>query len=164
MKKKNIDVEQQLEKKLNDVNSFNNSINNIEQMISLSTDKNYKSKKKFKNYKTPNTILESVDTIAIIGATSTSKTLSITGIGLTVLPISAGFLCTLSLGNKVLNFIIINKYNEYKKRFQKGQQTIKSSNKLYKKFLQDNIFDKNEYESLCNFVTKYLDETKESFL
>ena len=35
-----------------------------------------------KNYKTLNTILESVDTIVIIGATSNSKTLAITGSGL----------------------------------------------------------------------------------
>ena len=29
----NIDLEQRLEKKINDVNSFNNSINNIKEMI-----------------------------------------------------------------------------------------------------------------------------------
>ena len=59
-----------------------------------------KSKKRFKNYKTLNTILESVDSIVIIGATSTSINLSVTGVGLIILPISAGIACTLSLGNK----------------------------------------------------------------
>ena len=85
----NIDLEKRLEKKINDVNSFNNHINNIKEMISYFKDKNNKSKKKYKNYKTLNTILESVDSIVIIGATSTSITLSITGIGLIVVPISA---------------------------------------------------------------------------
>ena len=43
---KNIDLEQRLEKKLNDVNSFNNSINNIDEMITYFKDKKHKSKKK----------------------------------------------------------------------------------------------------------------------
>ena len=161
----NNDLEQRLEKKTNDVNSFNNSINNIKQMIPYFKDKNHKSKKKYKKYKTLNTILESVDSIVIIGATSTSITLSITGIGLIILPKSAGIACTLSLGNKILHKLIINKYNKYKKQYERDQQTIKSFDKLYRKSLQDNITDKTEYESLCNIFTKNVVENKnESFL
>ena len=160
----NIDLEKRLEEKINDVNSFNNHINNIKEMITYFKDKNNKSKKKYKNYKTLKTILESVDSIVIIGATSTSITLSITDIGMIVLPISAGIACGLSLGNKILHNIIINKYNKYKKQFERDQQTIKSFDKLYRKSLQDNIIDKNQYESLCNIFTKYVDENKnESF-
>ena len=81
------------------------------------------------------------------------------------LPISAGIACFLSLGNKVLHKIIINKYNKYKKQYERDQQTIKSSDKLYRNSLQDNINDKIEYESLCNISSKYVDENKiESFL
>ena len=43
-----LDLEQRLEKKLNDVNSFNNHINNIEEMITYFKDKNSESKKKYK--------------------------------------------------------------------------------------------------------------------
>ena len=129
----NIDLAKQLEKNINDVNSFNNHINNIKEMITYFKDKNNKSKKKYKNYKTLNTILESVDSIVIIAATSTSIILSITGIGLIVLPISAGIACTLSLGKKVLHKIFINKYNKYKKQNERDQQTIKSFDKLYRK-------------------------------
>ena len=111
----NIDLEKRLEKKINDVNSFSNHVNNIKEMISFFKDKNHKSKKKYKNYKTLNTILETVDSIVIIGATSTSITLSITGIGLIILPISAGIACTLSLGNKVLHKLILNKKDEKQK-------------------------------------------------
>ena len=107
----NIDLKKRLEKKINDVNSFNNYINNIKEMITYFKDRNNKSKKRYKNYKSLNTVLESVDSIIIIGATSTSITLSITGVGLIILPISAGIACTVSLGNKVLHKIIINKYN-----------------------------------------------------
>ena len=161
----NIDLEKRLEKKINDVNSFNNHINNIKEMITFFKDKNNKSKKRYKSYKTLNTILESVDSIVIIGATSTSITLSVTGIGLIVVPISAGIACGLSLGNKVLHKLIINKYNKYKKQYERDQNTIKSFDKLYRKSLQDNIIDKNEYESLCNIFTNYIDESEnESFL
>ena len=159
----NIDLEQRLQKKINDVDSFNNHVNNIKEMISYFKDINQKSKKKYKNYKTLNTILESVDSIVIIGATSTSITLSITGIGLIILPISAGNACTLSLSNKVLHKLIINKYNKYKKQYERDQQTIKSFDKLYRKSLQDNVIDKIEYDSLCNIFTKYIDGNKNGF-
>ena len=162
---KDFNLEQRLEKKLNDVNSFNNYINNIKEVITYFKYKNNKSKKRYKNYKTLNTILESVDSIGIIGATSTSITLSITGIGLIILPISAGIACTLSLGNKVLHKLIINKYNKYKKQYERHQQTTKSSDKLYRKLLQDSVIDKAEYESLCSILAKCVDENKnESFL
>ena len=161
----NIDLEKRLEKKINDVNSFNNHISNIREMITYFKDKNHKSKKRYKNYKTLNTILESVDSIVIIGATSTSITLSNTGVGLNILPISAGIACALSLGNKILHKIIINKYNKYKKQYERDQNTIKSFDKLYRKSLQDNIIDKTEYDGLCNIFTKYIDENRnESFL
>ena len=161
----NIDLERRLEKKINDVNSFNNHINNIKEMITYFKNKNNKSKKISKNYKPLNTKLESIDSIVIIGATSTSITLSVTGVGLNILPISAGTTCTLSLGNKVLHKLFINKYNKYKKQYEKDQKTIKSFDKFYRKSLQDNAIDKDDYESLCNIFTKDVDENKkESFL
>ena len=161
----NIDLEKRLEKKINDANSFNNHINNIKEMITYFKDKNNKSKKRYKNYKNLNTVLESVDSIIIVGATSTSITLSITGVGLIILPISAGIACGLSLGNKKLHNLIINKDNKYKKQYERDQNTNKSFDKLYRKSLQDNVIDKTEYDSLCNIFTRYVDENKnESFL
>ena len=44
----NIDLEKRLEKKINDVKSFNNHINNIKEMVSYFKDKNNKSKKNTK--------------------------------------------------------------------------------------------------------------------
>ena len=133
--------------------------------LRISKTKNINQKKRYEKYKTLNTLLESVDTIVVIGATSTSITLSITAIGLIILLISAGIACTLSLGYKVLHKLIMSKYNEYKKRYERDQQTIKSFGKLYRKSLRDNVIDKTEYEGLCINFTKYLEETKsESFL
>ena len=161
----NIDLGQRLEKKINDVNSFNNHVNNINEMITYFRGKKHKSKKNFENYKTLNTVLESVDSIVIIAATSSSITLSVTGMGLIISPISASIACGLSLSNKVLHKLFINKYNKYKKIYERDQNTIKSFDKLYGKSSQDIVIDKTEYESLCNFFTKYVDENKdESFL
>ena len=49
---KNNDLEQRLGKKLNDVNMFNNSINNNKGMITYFEDKNYKSRKKYRKQNT----------------------------------------------------------------------------------------------------------------
>ena len=115
-------------------------------MMTYFKDKNHKSKKRYKNYKTLNTSLESVDSVVFIVATSTSITLSVTGIGLIVLPISAGIGCALSLGNKILHKLIKNKDNKHKKQYEKNLQTIKYFDKFYRKSLQVNKIDKNEYE------------------
>ena len=134
-------------------------------MMTYFKDKNKKSKKRYEKYKTRTTILKLFDTFVIIGTTSSSITLSLTGIGLIVIPITTASACALSIANKVLYEIIINNYNKYKKQYEKDQITIKSFDKLYRKSLQDNVIDKNDYESLCNIFTRYIDETKnESFL
>ena len=134
-------------------------------MINYLKDKNNKSKTKYKKYEMITTLLKSFDTFVIIATTSSSITLSLTGTGLIVIPISTTSACALSVGNKVLYEVIINKYNKYKKQYERDQQTIKSFDKFYRKSLQDNIIYKTEYESLCNTFTKNIFENKtESFL
>ena len=142
----NIDLEQRLEKKLKDANSFNNHINNIKEMITYFKDKNNKSKKRYPKYKTLTTIIKSFDTFVNNATTSSSITLSLTGIGLVAIPISTATACGLSIGNKVIHEIIINKHNKYKKQYEKDQQAIKAFDKLYRKSVQNNISDKNAYE------------------
>ena len=60
----------EIRKKLNDVNNFITSINNIKEMITYCKGKNYKSKNENKKYKMLNTILKSFDIIVIIARTS----------------------------------------------------------------------------------------------
>ena len=134
-------------------------------MINYFKDKNNKSKKKYKKYKTITTKLKSFDTFVSIASTSSSITLSVTGTGFINIPISAATACGLSIDIKVIYEVILNKYNKCKKQNEKDQQAIKSFDKLYRKSLQDNVIDKNEYESLCNIFTKYVNENKDgSFL
>ena len=111
------------------------------------------------------TILKWIDTFVIIVTPSSLITLSLTGIGLIVIPISTGVACGLAISNKVIYAPITQKYNKHKKQYEEHQQTIISFNKLYLKSLKDNVIDKNECESLCIIFTRFVDETKnESFL
>ena len=86
-------------------------------MITYLKGKNNKTKKKYKKYKTTTTKLKSIDKFVIIGTTSSSITLSLTGMDLIVMPISTTSACALKIGNKVLYGVIINKY-------KKKQRTI----------------------------------------
>ena len=65
------------------------------------------------------TLFKSFDTFVIIGTTSSSISLSLTGIGLIVIPISTGIACGLTINNKVMYEIfmqgIINTKNKIKK-------------------------------------------------
>ena len=62
--------------------------------------------------------------------TSTYVTLSITGFGLIVIPISSGTVCVLTLINKVSSEIIINVINT--KNIERAQQTNNASDKLHR--------------------------------
>ena len=81
-----------------------------------------------------------------------------------ILPKSTGIACILSLDNKVLQKLIINIYNKYKKQYEEDQQTTKSFDKLNRKSSQDNVIDKNDYESPCKFFSENLEETKNESL
>ena len=74
-----------------------------------------------------------METIVIFATTSTSITLSVTGIGLIALPISTATAYGLSIGNKLIYEIVLQKYDKYKKLSEKDQQTIKSFDKFYRK-------------------------------
>ena len=106
------------------------------------------------------TKLKSFDSIATMATTSSSLTFSLTGFGLLVIPISSSIACGLTISHKILYDIVMQKYNKYRKQYEKEQQTIKFFIELFRKSLQDNAIARNEYKSLCNIFTKYLDETK----
>ena len=77
-------------------------------MITYFKDKNYTSKKK-KNYKVLTTILKSFDAFAIFATTSSSITLSSTGIGFIVIKKSTGIACALTISNKITYEILMQK-------------------------------------------------------
>ena len=97
-----LDLEQRQQNKINDVICFNNHISNIKELITYFNDKNNNSKKNYKQYKTLTTNLKSFDTFVIIATTSSSITLSFTGIGLKAIPIATATACGVSMKKKFL--------------------------------------------------------------
>ena len=77
-----------------------------------------------------------------------------------ILSISAGIAWALSLGNKVLDKMIMAENIKYKTQYK---ETIKSFNKLCRKSLQDKKSDESAFEPLNNIYSKYLDESKKNF-
>ena len=65
------------------------------------------------------TISKSFDTNLNIALTSRSITLSVTGIGLIAIPISASTSCGLSIGNIILYEIIMQEKKQYKNNMTK---------------------------------------------
>ena len=119
----NNDSQQRIEKILKVENSFENSLNNIKERIIYFKDRNHKSKKNKKNYKYLTTKLKSVDIFGIIATTTSSITLSLTKIGLIVIPIATGTAYGFSISDKVFYEIVMPKYNN------KYRNTIKTINK-----------------------------------
>ena len=108
---KKIGLEKRSEKKLYDVNSFNDSMNNIKERISYFKDEDNKFKMKHKKYKNITTMIKSFDTIDFIATTTSSITLSLTGIGLLAIPISTATACGFSTGKKKV-YEVIKKNNK----------------------------------------------------
>ena len=87
---------------MNDVISFENSINKIKQLITYFEAKNHKSKKRYKKDKMSTTVLKGFVTFVNIATTSISFTLSLTGIAMIVTPIPIDIACGLTNSNKVV--------------------------------------------------------------
>ena len=85
-----IDIEQRLEKKLNDKKSCNNSTNNINKNDYLLRRQKSLTKKIYKSFKTLTSMLKSDDTVVNISASATYVNLWVTSVSLTMLPKSAG--------------------------------------------------------------------------
>ena len=130
-------------------------------MFTYFRDTKHDSKNKNKICKTLTSLLEPIHTIVIIGATTTSVTLSVAVVGLTVVPISVGIVCSLVLGNKLLNKIIKNKHNRYEKHWKKIKIMSRFLKKDKKKFSRVILIDEVEFEILFSIFTISLDETKE---
>ena len=84
----------------------------------------------------------------------------LTGFLIIFLPISSSITCGLTISNKIIYGIVIQKYNKYEKHFEKDQQAIEFFYKLYRKSSQKNVIYISEYESLWKIFTRSVDETK----
>ena len=81
-------------------------------------------------------IIKSFDTVVINATTTNSITLSPTGIGLIVIPMSTGVACGLKVSKRVFYERVVQKHSNHKKNFKKPNKLLNLSidfiEKIYK--------------------------------
>ena len=141
-----------LQRELQKVNSFNNSIQNISLMMKYYEMEENKYKQKYNKYKLINNLINSLDGIIVIGTTSASISLSITGVGIIVVPIAAGVGCTTGILVKICSSYLKKKEQNYKLKYTIIQKTLDDFRQLYVTSLKGNCIDEKEYH---RFVTQF---------
>ena len=137
-----------LELRLKEINNFNNSIQNIKDIQNFYNHEAKKYKKKSKTYKIINGLIQSIDGVLLLGVSSTAITLSVTGVGLIVVPIASGIGAGVSIISKILNEYLKRKEQHNIKEYTLAGRTPNDFCKLHSKCLEDNKIDLNEYNKL----------------
>ena len=84
----------------------------------------------------------------LLGVSSTAITLSVTGVGLFVVPIASGIGAGVSIISKILNEYLKRKEQHNIKKYTLAGRTLHDFCKLHSKCLEDNKIDLNEYNKL----------------
>ena len=137
-----------LDLRLKEINSFKNSIQNIKDIQNFYNHEAKKYKKKSKTYKIINGLIQSIDGVLLLGVSSTAITLSVTGVGLVVVPIASGIGAGVSIISKILNEYLKRKEQHNIKKYTLAGRTLHDYQKLHSKCLEDNKIDLNEYNKL----------------
>ena len=145
-------INKRLQSELQKVNKFNNSIQNISLMMKYYEMEEKKYKQKHNKYKLINNLINSLDGIIVIGTTSASISLSITGVGIIVVPIAAGVGCTTGILVKICSSYLKKKEQNYKLKYTIIQKTLDDFRQLYVTTPKDNHIDEKEYH---RFVTQF---------
>ena len=145
-------INKHLQSELQKVNSFNNSIQNISLMMKYYEMEENKYKQKYNKYMLINNLINSLDGIIVIGTTSASISLSITGVGIIIVPIAAGVGCTTGILVKICSSYLKKKEQNYKLKYTIIQKTLDDFRQLYVTSLKDNCIDEKEYH---RFVTQF---------
>ena len=150
-----VNWEEIINKKLKEVNSFNNSINNINLISKFYEDEYRKLKNIYNKFKTMNKILNTVDSLVIISTTSTSITFSITGFGIITIPIIAGIGCGITITSKIICEYLKTREKFYLENYTLSHITLQEFRKLHQKSLEDNVIDQNEYKKVTEMYINY---------
>ena len=137
-----------LDMRLKEIISFINSIQNIKDIQNFYNHEAKKYKKKSKQYKLKNCLIQSIDGVSVLGVSSTCVTLSVTGVGLVVVPIASGIGAGLCIISKIVGEYLKRKEQHNIKKYTLAGRTLHDYQKLHSKCLEDNKIDVNEYNKL----------------
>ena len=151
----NVNWEEIINKNLKEVNSFNISINNINLLSKFYEEEHKKLKKKYNKFKTLNKILNTIDSVVIIGFTSTSITFSVTGFGIITIPIIPHIGCGITITSKIICEYLKTKEKSYLEKYTLSYNTLQDFRKLHQKALEDNVLDQNEYKRFTDMYVNY---------
>ena len=150
-----------LDMRLKEINNFNNSIQNIKDIQIFYNHEAKKYKKKSKIYKLINCLIQSIDGVFLLGVSSTATTLSVTGVGLIVIPIASVIGAGVSIFSKIHNEYLKRKEQHNFKKYTLAGRKLHDFCKLHSKCLEDNKIDLNEYNKLKqNYDTYKTNKTK----
>ena len=148
-------INKRLQTEVQKLNSFNNSIQYISLMMKYYEMEENKYKNKYTKYKLINNIINSTDGLIIIGTTSASVTLSITGVGFIVVPITAGVGCATGILVKICSSYLKKKEQNYKLKYAIIQKTLADFRQLFTTSLKDNHIDEKEYHRFVSQFENY---------
>ena len=137
-----------LDLRLKEINSFNNSIQNIKDMKNFYNHEVKKYKTKSKTYKIINALIQSVEGVSVLAVSSTCVTLSITGVGLVVVPVASGIGAGLCIISKTAGEYLKRKEQHNIKKYTLAGRTQHDFCKLHSKCLEDNKIDLKECNKL----------------
>ena len=141
-------INKRLQSELQKVNIFNSSLQNISSMMKYYELEENKYKKKYTKYKLINNIINSTDGLMILGTTSASVTLSITGVGIIVVPITAGVGCATGILVKICSSYLKKKEQNYELKYTVIQKTLDDFRQLFTTSLKDNHIDEKNMTDL----------------
>ena len=124
-------LEQHLNLHLREINSFNNSIQNIKDIENFYNPEAKKYKKKSKQYNLINCLLQSVDGVSVLAVSSTGVALSITGVGLVVVPVASGIGAGLCIISKLLGEYLKRKVQHNLTKYTLVDRTLHDFCKLH---------------------------------
>ena len=144
-----------LETKLKQINKFHLDLQHIKDIKNFYESEVNKYKKSLKRIKILNKIILSIDAITVVGVTSTSITLSLTGVGLLTIPIASGFAAGLCVSGKILHGYFCSIQTKNEKKHSLATKTLVDFSSLYKNSLKDGVIDQDEYNKLIRTSTEY---------
>ena len=102
--------------RLKEIKCFNISIQNIKDNKNFYNHEAKKFKKKSKTFKIIHALIQSVDGVSVLPVSSTCVTLSITGVGLVVVPVASGIGAGLCIISKIAGEYLKGKQQHHLKK------------------------------------------------